>query len=236
MESLRSRQQHYFPPAFVCSPDLLLQIHLLYFGLRPKSGRQDSNLRPLSPEPSALAKLSYAPFRFVILSETFGFFHRTGGLNQSPGRNGAFFGSQSHETVAMMAYSTVMVRPDARPQRGPNGTPPRGVRLKCHVCFVTGYCGHIIHTRLEHSAPNTRHLRISQSRPFLGQAPGDRFLGAAITTSNRVQIKSFGPAGAGYFYGAFRRQRSRLPCDKFPRGRAARKNCHTTIFYLPRTI
>ena len=29
--------------------------------LTPQSGRQDSNLRPLGPKPSALAGLSYAP-------------------------------------------------------------------------------------------------------------------------------------------------------------------------------
>ena len=29
------------------------------------SGRQDSNLRPLGPEPSALAKLSYAPWPVI---------------------------------------------------------------------------------------------------------------------------------------------------------------------------
>ena len=43
-----------------------------------ESGRQDSNLRPLSPEPSALAKLSYAPLISSILSEIFDFFHSAG--------------------------------------------------------------------------------------------------------------------------------------------------------------
>src|SRR5205085_169353 len=31
-----------------------------------KSGRQDSNLRPRGPKPRALAKLSYAPSRYVV--------------------------------------------------------------------------------------------------------------------------------------------------------------------------
>ena len=35
---------------------------LLYFGRRPKSGRQDLNLRPPGPKPGALARLSYAPY------------------------------------------------------------------------------------------------------------------------------------------------------------------------------
>ncbi len=40
-----------------CSTILLLY----FFAEAKKSGRQDLNLRPLRPERSALAKLSYAP-------------------------------------------------------------------------------------------------------------------------------------------------------------------------------
>ena len=35
---------------------------------KSKSGREDLNLRPLGPEPSALAKLSYAPSLFLLIS------------------------------------------------------------------------------------------------------------------------------------------------------------------------
>ncbi len=55
-----------FYPSLICSPDLLLYIHLLYFGLRPKSGRQDLNLRLPGPKPGALARLSYAPIVILI--------------------------------------------------------------------------------------------------------------------------------------------------------------------------
>ena len=47
------------PDMFCC---LLSQNSCSIFLASPKkSGRQDLNLRPLGPEPSALAKLSYAP-------------------------------------------------------------------------------------------------------------------------------------------------------------------------------
>ena len=55
-------------PAFIaCSPVPLFTCSI--FRARPeKSGRQDSNLRPLAPHASALAKLRHAPFISIILT------------------------------------------------------------------------------------------------------------------------------------------------------------------------
>ena len=51
-------------------------------------------------------------------------------------------------------------------------TPPRGVSLKCPVCFVVGSRRLIIKSRLDPPACIWDISDPSQSRPLLGQAPG----------------------------------------------------------------